>query len=123
MNNFQKSNPIFRSFQRGVCFGLGFSVVAIASAMTLNISAKQDGGGVMGTLSASEFNQIIQVLQGITVQNGNVGIGIAPTKKLHVSGKIQATGFARGSNLTSCAAGTFALGFNAGGNLVCSQPK
>ena len=75
-------------------FGLGILISVTAFATTMTIGTKSTGEG----LTASEFNQIISVLEGIQNVSGRIGIGTVPIEnvKLDVNGMIKVTPIATG---------------------------
>ncbi|MCF7830631.1 fibronectin type III domain-containing protein [Candidatus Gracilibacteria bacterium] len=139
LNQSQNKN----SFRRGVFFGLGMIVAGLSYAVvtTLSIVDKDDDANdSSGRLTASEFNQIPAVLQEVSTDSGNFGLGIDPTAKLHVAGNILATGELNvggnvnligeiitegaitANNLRSkCEAGYALRGFSGTGALVCVE--
>jgi hypothetical protein len=81
--------------KKGFLFGLGLLVTSVVFAtVTVNISDKAEGEGLI----ASEFNQIVDVLEGVQALSGNIGIGTEPDTdvKLDINGSMklvpQATG-------------------------------
>ena len=75
--------------KKGFLFGLGILLagVAFAATVTVNISDKEAGDG----LTAAEFNQIVQVLEGVQNDSGNIGIGTTPDTgvKLDIDGSMK----------------------------------
>jgi len=92
-------------------FGLGLlltSVVfAAGTSYFVNIDTKVEGDG----LTASEFNQILHVLNGIQNDGGRIGIGKAPVSnvKLDVNGIIKVTPLATGGTCGSSIEGSIYL--------------
>ncbi len=85
MKKFLRTIP--KSFRWGVFFGFAIFIAGIAFAITANIGSKLTGG----TLTASEFNTITQVLYGIRNNNGDIGIMMDPVSgvKLSVNGMMR----------------------------------
>ena len=74
-------------------FGLGISLsiflagIAFAATVTVTIPDKAEGD----SLTAAEFNQIVDVLEGVQNITGSIGIGTAPdtSVKLDIDGSMK----------------------------------
>ncbi len=106
--------------------------MAVALFILGSVWAAGGGGGAVhvniaqksarDTLSAAEFNQLVQVLRSIHNVSGKIGIGITPSQKLHVSGDILATGKLLAPNLTTqCPINKVMRGFTPSGDLSCVE--
>jgi len=79
----------------GLFFVLGILIAGIGYAVvTLTVGEKQDyqSDTDAGKLTSSEFNNLLDLARPFVNDEGNIGIGITPTAKLHVGGNVIATG-------------------------------
>jgi hypothetical protein len=76
-----------RSLRWGIFLGMGLLITSVSFAMMVTVGTKATGG----TLTATEFNQITQVLSGVENVNEDMGIGTTAVAgiKLSVGGVIQ----------------------------------
>ncbi|MCF7830632.1 hypothetical protein K9M41_01370 [Candidatus Gracilibacteria bacterium] len=83
-------------FGKGIVFGLGLLAIGLVVAqIDIDFADRESGGEV----TARDFNRILGVLRGWRNDNGNIGIGIDPTEKLHIGGNFFITGSLTAQNL------------------------